>query len=69
MINTIDKHLNTSKVNVDHTAFMSWRTNPTAAIVGPMAALFAGGKRPMQAPKAGSSPDKAQRVDSDSEEG
>ena len=42
-VNTLDKHLKASKLNVCSSTFAAWRKDPQAPIVGPMASMF--GKR------------------------
>ena len=40
-VNTLDKHLKSSKLNVCSRAFAAWRQDPEAPIVGPMKSMFA----------------------------
>ena len=43
-VNTLEKHLKSSKLNICSSAFAAWRQAPDAPIVGPIATLF-GSKR------------------------
>ena len=45
LVNTLDRHLKQSGLNVSSSAFASWRNDPSAKIVGPMAAMLGGKKR------------------------
>ena len=48
LVNTLDRHLKQTNLNVSSAAFASYRKDPSAPILGPMAALLGGSsKRPM----------------------
>jgi hypothetical protein len=46
-VNTLDKHLLSSKLNVSSSAFAAWRADPSAPIQGSISAMLGSRKRPM----------------------
>ena len=49
LVNTLERHLKQSRLNISSMAFAAWRQKPDAPIQGPMAALLLGSrKRPLE---------------------